>query len=181
MKAVFCLTLFGMAIITLSAQAAGEPAWLFTVPKADSLKEGTYNIGFIYFDFGITDNLEIGIHGVKYSLGNLAFGLGLYPLGSPYLVFTPDTRSTSIHIGIKAAPYVFFGGLEAPVSDKARLIVEINNGLSAGFRILPTRNWSLDLFLAFISFEVYKYKYQRFEVEEFHAIPAMQLAYSGRF
>jgi len=38
------------AFFTLSTQAA-EPTWLFTVPKAESLDKGHYNIGFIYFDF----------------------------------------------------------------------------------------------------------------------------------
>ncbi|MGQ9609560.1 MAG: hypothetical protein ACUVWN_09670 [bacterium] len=177
---IFPFFVFSFVALSVSISAS-EPTWLFTVPKTESLKSEHYNVGFIYFDFGITNELEIGIHGLKYSTGNFAFGLSLYPLGTPYLVFKSDTSSTDLYLGIKAAPYLFFAGLEAPVTNNVKFIAEVNNGLTAGVRAIPAKNWTLDVFLAFISFEVYKYKYKSIEIEQFRAIPFISFAYSGRF
>lgn len=173
---------FGLIIAFISANTyASEPTWLFTVPKTESLKAEHYNVGFIYFDFGVTDELEVGIHGLKYSTGNFAFGLSLFPLGTPYLVFKPETGSTDLYLGLKASPYLFFAGLEAPITNNVKFIAEVNNGLTAGVRAIPAKNWTLDVFLAFISFEIYKYRYKSIEIEQFRAIPVISFAYSGRF
>ena len=178
-KLVFCLVII-ISVFVTTTQAA-EPTWLFTVPKAESLKEGNYTIGFVYLDFGMTNELDLGIHGLKYSTGNLAFGIGLYPMGiTPYIVFSPDMGKAELSLGIKAAPYIFFAGLEAPITDKFKFIAEFNNGLAAGVRILPVRNWSLDLFVAFISLDIYKYKYQRFDLDQYDPIPLIAIAYSGK-
>jgi len=166
---------------TISARA-DEPTWLFTVPKAESLEKDYYNVGFVYADFGLTENLELGIHGLKYSVprSGFAFGLSLVPMGSPYLVLSQDIGSGNIHIGIKAAPYIFFAGYETPVSSTVKFVTELNNGVSAGLRISLAQNWTLDIFAAFITIEVYKYKYARVKIEDFHAIPGILFAYSGR-
>jgi hypothetical protein len=170
-----------IAVFVTSTQAA-EPTWLFTVPKAESLKEGNYNIGFVYFDFGITDELDLGIHGLKYSTGDVAFGIGLYPMGfTPYIAFSPIMGKTELSLGIKAAPYIFFAGLEAPITDKVKFIAELNNGLSAGVRIFPARDWTLDIFVAFISLDIYKYRYQRLDLGKYQPIPWIAIAYSGKF
>ena len=181
-KIMLCLAL--MAILTahtISTQA-DEPTWLFTVPKAQSLEEGYYHVGFVYADFGIAENLELGIHGLKYSMpeSRFAFGLSIVPMGSPYLVLSPNIGSGEFHLGIKAAPYVFFAGFETPISDKVKFVAELNNGIGAGVRIFPAQNWTLDIFAAFISVEVYKYNYGRIEFEDFHPVPAILFAYSGR-
>ena len=171
------------ALFTLSTQAA-EPTWLFTVPKAESLDKGHYNIGFIYFDFGIADNLELGIHGIKYAIpgSNVAVGASIFPLGSPYIVFSPKLGSGGgLNIGIKAAPYIFFAGIEAPISNNLKFIAELNNGLTAGLRILPSKEWTFDLAFAFYSVEVYRYEYSNIEIKNFHPIPWIQFAYSGKF
>lgn len=182
-KTIIILTLTILFTYLTSNAFAEEPTWLFTVPKTESLKEGHYNIGLLYFDFGIAEKLELGIHGIKYSMDNVAIGASLFPFGSPYIVFSPDVGSTELLLGIKAAPYIFFAGLEAPLSDNLKLILELNNGFNAGVRIIPSKNWTLDLFLmyGYFSVEVYKYKYSRIEFADFQAIPAIQFAYSGRF
>ena len=188
-KIIMFLALATLFTLLTSTTFAEEPTWLFTVPKAESLKQGHYNIGFVYLDFGVADNLELGIHGIKYSFlsSNLAIGASLFPFLSPYIVFSPDTGSTEFLIGAKATPYVlpyvFFAGLEAPLSNSLKLILELNNGFNAGVRILPTKNWTLDLFLmyGYFSVEVYKYKYTRVAFSDFRAVPAIQFAYSGRF
>jgi len=179
-KLVFCIAIIITVFVT-TTQAA-EPTWLFTVPKAESLKEGNYTIGFVYLDFGITNELDLGIHGLKYSFGNVALGIGLYPIGvTPYIVLSPDTGKIEFSLGLKAAPYIFFAGLEAPITDKVKFIAELNNGLSAGVRILPASDWTLDLFVAFISPDIYKYKYQRIDLDQYHPIPWIAIAYSGKF
>ena len=103
-------------------------------------------------------------------------------MGSPYLVYSPSiSPSAELYLGLKAAPYIFFAGFETPISDKLKFIIELHNGAIAGVRIFPAQNWTLDVFAAFISTkEVYRYKYGRFEIEDFHAIPGIFFAYSGR-
>jgi len=185
-KLVFCLAII-IAVFVTTTQAV-EPTWLFATPKADSLKEGNYTIGFVYLDFGMTNELDLGIHGLKYSTGDVAFGIGLYPMGlTPYIVFSPPMGKAELSLGIKASPYWFFAGLEAPITDKFKFIAELNNGLSAGVRILPARDWTVDLFVLFIpSFHnyfnnYYLYKYQSIDVGLYQPIPWIAIAYSGKF
>jgi len=167
-------------ICTISVQA-DEPTWLFTVPRADSLGESQYNLGFLYAELGITDNLELGIHGVKYSMpdSNLALGISLFPMGSPYIVTSWDVASGKLHLGAKATPYILFAGFETSISEKVKLIAEITNGVSLGVRIYPAQHWTLDIFAAFVTFESYKYEYKRVKREDFRAIPGILFAYSN--
>jgi hypothetical protein len=186
-KLVLCLVII-IAVFVTTTQAA-EPTWLFAVPKAESLGEGNYTIGFVYLDFGMTDELDIGIHGLKYSTGDVAFGIGLYPMGlTPYIVFSPPMGKATLSLGVKASPYWFFAGLEAPITDKFKFIAEFSNGLIAGVRILPARNWSVDLFVFFVpsSFNnyfdtYYGYKYQSIDFGQYHPYPFISIAYSGKF
>ncbi len=169
-------------IASITSVQADEPTWLFTVPKAETLEEGYYTLGFIYADFGIAENLELGIHGLKYSMpeSNLAFGVSLFPMATPYLVLSMDAISGKAHIGLKAAPYIFFAGFEVPISDKVKLVAELNNGAGAGVRISPKWNWTLDIFAAFFTVQPYKYRYGWIEIEDFYPIPGILVAYCGR-
>jgi hypothetical protein len=182
-KTIICLaSVIIIFIFTISAQAS-EPTWLFWVPKAESLKEDQFSIGFVYFDFGILNNMEIGIHGFKYSVpdSDLALGFSLFPLGSPYLVFSPDIGSGNLSLGIKASPYIFFAGLEFPLSKSVKFFGEISNGLDVGLRIIPAKNWTLDIMAISTSLEIYKYKYNEVRIKEFHSIPFIQIAYTGKY
>ena len=182
-RTVVCLA-FAVALMVppVSLLRADEPTWLFTIPKAESLGKDCYNIGFIHADFGVTEDMEIGIHGLKYSMPehNLGFGVSLIPMASPYFVTSQDIGSAKLHVGLKAAPYVFFAGLEIPASDKVKLVAEITNGVTAGARIFPAQNWTIDLFAAFITVETYKYRYGRVQIDDFFPLPAIFVAYSGR-
>lgn len=177
-KVMLCLALMAIVTSTIASAQGGEPTWLFTVPKAETLKEGDYNLGFLYADFGLVENLELGIHGLKYSLpeSNIAFGASIFPMGSPYLVSSLGMGPGKLHLGIKTAPYVFFAGFETPVSDKVKFVAELTNGVSAGVRIFPAENWTLDIFAAFITLDVYRYEY---EFKNFYPIPGILFAYSG--
>ena len=182
-RIVLCFALIAVLTVPAISVKADEPTWLFTVPKARTLEEDTYNLGFIYADFGISENLELGIHGLKYyaSGPNLAFGVSFWPMASPYVVTSLDAGPGELHVGLKAAPYVFFAGFETPISDSVKFVVELNNGVIGGVRIFPARNWTLDLFMGFINVETYRYRYGRVKIEEFDPIPGILFAYSGRF
>ena len=181
-RITLCLVL--MAVLTASTISvqADEPTWLFTVPKAETLDEGYYTLGFVHADFGVAENLEIGIHGLKYSMpeSNLAFGVSLFPMATPYLVLSLDATSGRVHMGLKAAPYIVFAGFEIPISDKVKFVAELNNGAGAGVRIFPQRNWTLDIFAAFFTVQPYKYRYSWIEIEDFYPIPGLLVAYSGK-
>jgi len=168
-------------IVSIISAQAGEPTWLFTVPKAESLEEGYYHVGFVYADFGIAENLELGIHGLKYSLpgSSLAFGASPF-IGSVYVVSSLDIGSAKLHVGAKANPYIFFAGFETGISDKVKFIAELANGVGAGVRIFPAENWTLDIFAGFATAKAYKYQYGRIEIEDFYPMPPILFAYSGR-
>ena len=180
-----CLAFLAVFTAIIIPAQAIEPTWLFTVPKAESLEAGAYNLGLLYADFGLTENLELGIHGLKYSMpsSNLAIGVSPMPtIAGLYVVTSLDAGAGELHLGLKASPYVFFAGFETPVSDNVRFVAELDNGILAGVRIYPARKWTLDIFVAFADFEVYKYnKYRRIEFDEFQRLPGILFAYSDRF
>ena len=187
-KTTVFLTLIAIFAFSSLVSKAAEPTWLFTIPKAESLKKEHYNIGLIYFDFGITDNLDLGIHGLKYSIpgSNFAFGASIFPLYGIYVVFSHDIGSGGLHVGFKTEPYHFFAGLEAPISKTFNFIAELNKGLTAGVRILPSKDWAIDLFMSFYPNKIYEvgyyqYKYKRIEIEKYKADPWLWIVYSGKF
>jgi len=184
---IFLALTMAFILSVVSAQAE-EPTWLFTVPKAQTIKEGNFDIGFLYFDFGVIENLELGIHGIKYQIPNsdLAVGYSFLPMNSPYLVFSPDIGEAELNVGFKANPYYFFGGLEFPISKDLKFIAELNNGLDAGVRIFPTKNLTIDLFMYFSRYKIYElnyygYKYRKIVIEDYRAYPGFWIVYSGRF
>ena len=181
-RIIVCFALIAIFVVPATSVKADEPTWLFTVPKARTLEEGVYNIGLLYADFGVTDNLELGIHGLKYYAAgpNLAFGLSIFPMASPYVVTSLSAGSGELHLGLKAAPYVFFAGFETPISDSVKFVAEFNSGLVGGVRIFPAEKWTLDIFVTFINVDVYKYEYG-VDFDEFRPIPGILFAYSDRF
>ncbi|MFC1716053.1 hypothetical protein ACFL6S_20450 [Candidatus Poribacteria bacterium] len=182
-RIVLFLAFIFILTIPMMSVKADEPTWLFTVPKAKTLEEGTYNLGLLYADFGISENLELGIHGLKYHLpdNNLSLGASIFPMATAYVVTSLDAGSGELHVGLKAAPYVFFAGFEMPISDSLKFVVELNNGVIGGVRIFPAQNWTLDVFMGFVNFETYRYnRYGRVEIDEFNPFPGILFAYSGR-
>ena len=51
-RIVLCFALIAVLTVPAIAAKADEPTWLFTVPKARTLEEDTYNLGLVYADFG---------------------------------------------------------------------------------------------------------------------------------
>jgi len=176
-----CLSIMPILTLPIVSAWADEPTWLFTIPKAECLGKDQYNIGFVYADFGIAENLELGIHGLKYAMpgSDFALGVSLIPMASPYIVasYGVGRQKGKLHLGIKAAPYIFFAGFETPISNKAKFIAEFTNGMSAGVRIFPSQKWTLDVFMGFITVEVYRYNYG---FGRFYPVPGILFAYSGK-
>ncbi len=174
------LILMVILATTITSARADEPTWLFTVPKAETLYKDYYNIGFVHADLGVTENLELGIHGLKYAVpdSKFAFGASIIPMLSPYVTSTWGSGESKLHLGIKATQFFFFAGVEAPISKSVKFIAEFTNGVTAGVRIFPARKWTLDIFAGFVTFKVYKYKYAWIKVEDYHPIPGILFAYS---
>jgi hypothetical protein len=99
------------------------PTWLMTIPTADTLENGQYNLGLIqggtipfHADIGgLYNNLEVGIHGVKLRLireGSpwISFAVGAtfgyYPAGA-YIVGSKHFRDIRAHLGARFLPFKF--------------------------------------------------------------------------
>lgn len=125
--AILTATLLTVNIVVaqdeVTSTAPAEPTWLLTVPTAETLREGRYNLGLIqggslpfHADVGgLYDNLEVGIHGVKLKLLNegspwaaVAIGatFGYYPAGA-YLVGTKTLHNLRAHLGARFLPFTF--------------------------------------------------------------------------
>jgi hypothetical protein len=94
-----------------------------TIPTADTLGNSQYNLGLIqggtipfHADIGgLYDNLEVGIHGVKFRLlkegspwASFAIGatFGYYPAGA-YIVGSKHLRNLRLHLGSRFLPFKF--------------------------------------------------------------------------
>lgn len=103
--------------------ASSGPTWLMTIPTADTLGNGQYNLGLIqggtipfHADIGgLYDNLEIGIHGIKFRLlkegspwvsFSLGATFGYYPAGA-YIVGSKHLRDLRVHLGTRFLPFKF--------------------------------------------------------------------------
>ena len=176
------------------AYARQAPTWLFTVPTADTLAEGKFTVGWLHADIGFTNELEIGIHGIKYNLEHgtqnqtglaigVAFWEGLYVVGS--------NRSDSflLHIGIKTAPSFLFAAAEISLSAKNSLILEGNDGFHFGLRRHISRRLILDVGASYTNFSIYRRKsyedypfgYYKRSLWTFDFSPIIGLAYSDVF
>ncbi|HIE30117.1 TPA: hypothetical protein EYP66_22865 [Candidatus Poribacteria bacterium] len=108
---------------TNSLLASSGPTWLMTIPTADTLGDGWYNLGLIqggtipfHADIGgLYDNLEVGIHGVKLRLlregspwASFSIGatFGYYPAGA-YIVGSKHLRNLRVHLGSRFLPFKF--------------------------------------------------------------------------
>jgi len=123
LTATFCTVNIVVAQDGETSTAPSEPTWLLTVPTAETLREGKYNLGLIqggtipfHADVGgLYDNLEVGIHGVKLKIlsegspwASVAIGatFGYYPAGA-YLVGTKTLHNLRAHLGARFLPFTF--------------------------------------------------------------------------
>jgi hypothetical protein len=131
------------------AEEIHGPSWLITVPSAEVLAKDELNVGLVYLDLGIAKNIELGLHGIKYSMKNpdsswTAFGVSLSAGIYPYGVYTKKYDFGKLSLGVKPFPYFVFAGIETPLSKEITFIGEINNGILAGIRTNFGGQWYLD-------------------------------------
>ncbi len=174
--ATLCTVNMTIAQDDATTTVPSSPTWLLTVPTAETLGEGKYNLGLIqggtipfHADVGgLSDNLEVGIHGVKLKMlsegspwASIAIGatFGYYPAGA-YLVGTKTLHNLRIHLGARFLPFTFkdedkdaerpvivFGGIdkEIPNIENARLMLEVGDTLNGGVRFSLLDNMLVDV------------------------------------
>jgi len=111
--------------------------WLMTIPTADTLRDGRYNLGLIqggtipfHADVGgLWDNLEVGIHGVKLRLlkegspwASIAVGatFGYYPSGA-YIVGSKNLKDFRAHLGARFLTFKFKNSKEEMSSNSGNM------------------------------------------------------------
>ena len=163
MKNKIIIIFFAAIVInyTNSAYARKGPTWLFTTPTADTLAEGKFTVGWLHADIGFTDELEIGIHGVKYNLERgtktqtgLAIGAAFWE--GFYVVGSRRSDSVILHVGVKTVPSFLFAAAEIPLSPKNTLILEGNDGFHIGVRRHISLRLTLDVGASYTNFNIYR-------------------------
>jgi len=178
------------------AYALKGPTWLFTVPTADTLEESEFTVGFIHADIGFTNELQLGIRGIKLNLdkhirkhADIAVGVSFFEIA--YLV-TSHRRlkdDTKLHLGIKASPTFLFAAAEFPLSHKNMLIVELNDGFNIGIRSRIKPLLKIDVGVSYGNLRLYQRKfyedfpggYYRIDRHDFRFSPIIGVAYSDVF
>jgi len=147
-KTIFVTVLLAFSLSLSAGNAA--PTWLLTVPTADTVPKNQMNFGLVHFDLGVTDNIEAGLHGLKYSFsypdgGKLAIGASLYSGLYPYAVYTRNYDFGRLSLGVTIFPYFVFAGLEKQLTPEISLLAEIHNGVTVGIRNKLTKDWIIDV------------------------------------
>jgi len=144
--------LFILSAKSLSAATAtGAPTWYFTVPKPEAIDEKSFLLGFPYIEYSPAQGLELGLHGVKYAFERSSS----YPLAvgvDPLLGFTyayavwglPTSGGSDLTVGVKVFPFFLLLGFETPIDEKVSFILEANDGVLAGLRIVVDPNWYVE-------------------------------------
>ena len=63
--------------------STGAPSWYFTVPKPSTIQPRSFMIGLPYVEYSPVQNLEVGLHGVKYRVDGVTpypFAIGVDPI-----------------------------------------------------------------------------------------------------
>jgi hypothetical protein len=110
-----------MIVFSVRADESQGSSWLLTIPTAETIARKNYTLGLVqggtipfHADIGeLWDNLELGIHGVKYQLLHekdswisLAGGatFGFYPSGV-YVVGSKSLNKFRAHLGVRFLPF----------------------------------------------------------------------------
>jgi hypothetical protein len=128
----------------------GAPSWYFTVPKAGVIQPRSFMIGLPYIEYSPTQNLEVGLHGLKYRFENLTaypFALGVDPILSfayAYAVWELPAGSDDVTLGFKVTPLFLLFGFEKQLNDNVSIVAEVNDGALAGLRVQIDPNWHVE-------------------------------------
>lgn len=128
----------------------GAPSWYFTVPKAGVIQPRSFMIGLPYIEYSPTENLEVGLHGIKYRLEGLTshpFAIGVDPLLSfayAYAVWELHSGGDDATLGFKVTPFFLLFGMERQLTSNVSLVAEVNDGALAGLRVWIDPNWHVE-------------------------------------
>jgi len=178
------------------AYALKGPTWLFTVPTADTLEESEFTVGIIHADIGFTNELQLGIRGIKLNLDkeirnrtNVAAGVSFFEIA--YLVASHKRLkdNAKLHLGVKASPTFLFAAAEFPLSHKNTLIIELNDGFNIGIRSRIKQRLKIDIGVSYSNlgfyqrgfYEDFPRGYYKRKLREFHFLPIIGVAYSDVF
>ncbi len=130
--------------------STGAPSWYFTVPKASTIQPRSFMIGIPYIEYSPTQNLEVGLHGLKYRLDGVTaypFAVGVDPILSfayAYAVWELPAGGDDMSLGFKVTPLFLLFGFEKQIGNNVSLVAEINDGALAGLRVYIDPNWHVE-------------------------------------
>jgi hypothetical protein len=147
---VLAFSLGTAADVAAVGGGTGAPSWYFTVPKPSTIQPRSFTIGLPYIDYSPTENLEVGLHGLKYRFEGLTsypFALGVDPILSfayAYAVWELPAGSDDMTLGVKVTPLFLLFGFEKQLDQKVSLIAEVNDGAMAGLRVYIDPKWHVE-------------------------------------
>jgi|GEM_PF-2619176 len=144
-------------LVSLAASSFGQgsptnsPSWYFTVPKPHAIDKTSFVLGLPYIEYSPAENLEVGLHGLKYVLNPSAaypIALGVDPILSfayAYAIWgLPTGANSDLSVGVKIFPLFLLLGYEAQIDDKVSVILEANDGVMAGLRVRVDPKWHVE-------------------------------------
>lgn len=140
----------------------GAPSWYFTVPKPSTIQPRSFTIGLPYIDYSPTENLEVGLHGLKYRVEGVTaypFALGVDPILSfayAYAVWELPAGSDDMTLGVKVSPLFLLFGFEKQLDERVSLIAEVNDGALAGLRVRIDPNWHVEFGAGFAAYGIWR-------------------------
>ncbi len=140
----------------------GAPSWYFTVPKPSTIQSHSFEIGIPYIDYAPVENLEVGLHGVKYRVEGATsypFAVGVDPLLSfayAYAVWELPAQDADMTIGFKVTPFFLLFGYEKDLSGNVSIVAEVNDGAMAGLRVRVNPNWHVELGAGFAAYGTWR-------------------------
>lgn len=190
MKKIFIVVattiLFGLPVLV----KASEPTWLFSIPTPEILPKDHFALGLVHADLGLGENLEAGIHGLKYRLArkwqgtDVAFGISPFDALSfggtsapgAYLVASQEFKESKGYLGLKIFPYFIFFGLTKELADKTKVLFGFNDGPLVGLRHKVNSNWWLGAGVGYNNLSDYGHFKKR---DEFKPNIMIDISYAG--
>ena len=142
--------------------STGAPSWYFTVPKPSTIQPRSFMIGLPYIEYSPVQNLEVGLHGVKYRVDGVTpypFAIGVDPILSfayAYAVWELPAGENDMTLGFKVTPLFLLFGFEKDFPGNVSLVAEVNDGAMAGLRVRIDPNWHVELGAGFAAYGTWR-------------------------
>jgi len=140
----------------------GAPSWYFTVPKPSAVQPRSFEIGLPYIEYSPVQNLEVGLHGVKYRVEGVTpypFALGVDPILSfayAYAVWEMPAGDADMTLGFKVTPLFLLFGYEKDLPGNVSFVLEANDGAMAGLRVRINPNWHVEFGAGFAAYGTWR-------------------------